>query len=250
MHLQSFISQHSLQDIIQIEHSDPQFLAIKKGRDYISTTERTHHGVSQQSAYLYLILQTALISYQISGSWELWREEITERIATDFEYLHERLSNWLSNVDRRYQTLNTSKYNKRIYNIKRSRLDKFFESYHDHFHIKNNNYINFHQDMNWLLSIISKTMKQPDNAKTITFAIKIFGYGARIVFDQLIHYPMNIKIPVDSRLIKIASLNNKHKMTNSEIQNRFQSISESHNIAPLHLDSLIRIKYRNLLKTQ
>jgi DNA-(apurinic or apyrimidinic site) lyase len=44
-------------------------------------------------------------------------------------------------------------------------------------------------------------MKNAD--KTMTFAIKMFGYGARVVFDKFVKYPMNIKIPVDSRIMKI-----------------------------------------------
>jgi DNA-(apurinic or apyrimidinic site) lyase len=40
----------------------------------------------------------------------------------------------------------------------------------------------------------------------MVFAVKMFGYGARIVIEKFIPYPMSIGIPVDSRIRKIYEL--------------------------------------------
>ena len=57
--------------------------------------------------------------------------------------------------------------------------------------------------MELLLDDISKIMNKSDESKTITFAVKMFGYGSRTVFAKFVKYPIDIQIPVDSRLKKI-----------------------------------------------
>jgi DNA-(apurinic or apyrimidinic site) lyase len=44
--------------------------------------------------------------------------------------------------------------------------------------------------MNRLLIEIAESMKMSTNAKTMTFAVKMFGYAARLVYDEFIPYPM------------------------------------------------------------
>lgn len=41
------------------------------------------------------------------------------------------------------------------------------------------------------------------SSKTIVFAVKMFGYAARIVYGRFVSYPMQIPIPVDSRIRKL-----------------------------------------------
>jgi N-glycosylase/DNA lyase len=50
---------------------------------------------------------------------------------------------------------------------------------------------------------------------------------------------MNIKIPVDSRIMKIWE---KFDIEGKDIQDYLQKISEKYSIPPLHLDSLLWIK--------
>jgi len=80
----------------------------------------------------------------------------------------------------------------------------------------------------------------------MVFAVKMFGYGARIVFGKLITYPLSIPIPVDSRIRKISKLSKigklGKKLTDKEIQKYFQKLAEKFKIPPLHLDSLLRVK--------
>ena len=76
----------------------------------------------------------------------------------------------------------TSKYNKRLYNIKISRLKKLsqfslksMDRYYDHM-------VDLWQDL-------SKAMSVHPWSKTLSFAVKMFGYAARIVFEKFVPYP-------------------------------------------------------------
>lgn len=71
----------------------------------------------------------------------------------------------------------------------------------------------------------------------------MFYYWARTVFQKFNYYPKSIKIPVDSRLKKIFSLQN----TKLDIHSYFDKISKDYNIPALHLDSLPRIDYRKMV---
>jgi DNA-(apurinic or apyrimidinic site) lyase len=46
---------------------------------------------------------------------------------------------------------------------------------------------------------LAKIMNQKIDTKTIVFAVKMFSYGARNIYD-FISYPKEICIPIDSRL--------------------------------------------------
>jgi DNA-(apurinic or apyrimidinic site) lyase len=92
-----------------------------------------------------------------------------------------------------------------------------------------------------LFEILKKTLNS--DWKTVCFAIKMFGYWSRIVFEKFNYYPKSIKIPIDSRLKKIYSSQN----TNLDIKDFFEKLSNDHKIPALHLDSLLRINYRKMV---
>ena len=102
----------------------------------------------------------------------------------------------------------------------------------------------YYKNMVELRSELSKTMKQKNDAKTIVFAIKMFGYGARNVFD-FEEYPKEINIPIDSRLTNIFE---KYKWEYSDINKFYLDLSIKLNILPLHLDGIIWNMYNNLIK--
>lgn len=145
----------------------------------------------------------------------------------DFEILVKLFSENKSNVDRWYNFLTNSRYNKRIYNIKTQRLRKFEE-------IKKsvNLYENFgeyyYENMLELLNLICNVMNQKPDSKTVVFAIKMFGYGARIIFDKIIPYDENINIPLDSRLKKIYALNfpDQENVKNSFLKEYFFKLAK------------------------
>lgn len=232
--LEKYISQFSFEEILKIEESDRQFLALKKSWNQIKN--KYWNEKINQNLFLFLILQNSIVSYQIAGSGENRREEFAEKILCDFEKILELFSKWESNVGRWYGFLTSSKYNKRLYNLKKNRLTKFDKFF---FEWKCEAFMEYYNDMNSLLADVVAIMWMKHADKTMTFAIKMFGYGARIVFDKFIKYPIDIKIPVDSRIIKIWK---RFDIDEKDIQNYLQKISEKCSIPPLHLDSLLWIK--------
>lgn len=232
--LEKYIGQFSFDEILGIEESDRQFLALKNARNYIKNTKWNEK--VNQNLFLFLILQNSIISYQIAGSGENRREEFAEKISCDFEKILWLSSKWDSNVDWRYGFLTTSKYNKRLYNLKKNRLTKFDKFFFEDEYEKMADY---YDNMEILLEKMVDIMWMKNADKTMTFAIKMFGYGARVVFDKFVKYPMDIKIPVDSRITKIWE---KFDIEGKDIQDYLQWISEKYSIPPLHLDSLLWIK--------
>jgi len=280
MDLEKYVKNFDFKKIIKIEESDRQFLALKNswkkikkiqknknlfvrdGRDLSRSAGAvplpiTNNQLLITNLFLFLILQNALISYQIAWSWERWWEEFASKIVKDRDRLQQMFEVDESNVDRWYKFITSSKHNKRIYNIKIGRLKRFEEFKNC---LKKNSFEKYYNDMEKLLYDIAQTMGNWHETKTLTFAIKMFGYGARIVFKKFIPYPDNIKIPVDSRLIKIYESNFKHwekllnfdehwkgrnkKINEKKIQDYFHDLAKKNKIPALHLDSLLWIKYR------
>jgi len=249
--LEKYISKFSLDDIINLESRDLQFLSLQNARKNISL--KSTDKAIDKNLFLFLILQNWLVSYQIAWSWENRREEFSQKIVQDRDKISKNLIKNKNNIDRRYDFLTTSKYNKRIYNIKKSRLVRFNKILENIERKDQNIFLNYYQDMNWLLEKISEIMARPSDSKTITFTIKMFGYWSRIVFEKIISYPHNIKIPIDSRLKKIYEINTGKKLRNNVEDKKliikyFADISKKYKISPLHLDSILRIDYRKKIK--
>lgn len=92
---------------------------------------------------------------------------------------------------------------------------------------------------------LAKTMNQKNTAKTIVFAIKMFSYSARLAFDKFIKIPEEINIPIDSRIEKIFEI---YKENYSNISKFYKDLSQKLNIPELHLDAILWIDYKELMK--
>ena len=243
MKVSKFIAKYSLDDVLKIEQNDSQNLAIKHAWETI----RDQYGdsMSARNSFLYLLIQTALVSYQVAGSWPLWWDEITQKIAADFGDVWPLLREGQCPGERWYKTLTNSHYNKRLYNNKRNRLVRFYKYFGEYFNVETIDYEYFYNDMKSLLQYIMSTTKATSISKTAVFAIKIFGYGARRVYDDLKIFPMDISIPLDSRLRKIWKLE-LGEVRDTDLLNWFNELWKKHGIPPLHLDSLLRIEYWNI----
>ena len=88
--------------------------------------------------------------------------------------------------------------------------------------------------MEKLLEKLSKHLNSKKNGKTLVFAIKMFGYASRIVFNEFVQYPEKIEIPKDSRIEKYTL-----KFTNENPVKFWNSVSKTTKIPPLHIDSII-----------
>ena len=184
--------------------------------------------------FLLLVVQNAMISYQIAGSGELRWEEFAQRLQSDFfvlwkEYIDGKpLYSWF------YTLMITSKYNKRLYNMKLRRLEKLSNFAFDPMS-------SYYQNMELLQIHLAESVKTHKNNKTIPFSVKMFGYAARVVLEIFIPYPMSIGIPVDSRIRKIF-LTFYGDISDTEIFEKSQLLAEKYKLPPLHLDSLLRVK--------
>lgn len=213
----------TLEDSINIEESDRQFKALKK-----------LHKKIDNKYYLQLIIANSLICYQLSWKWEDYWEEFSEYFSSkNFENLEDL-------IESIKEFLPKSKNNKRFVRIKSKRLDKSLNIlrellWKEAFYYKN---------MLTLRDLIAKNMNQQKDAKTVVFAIKMFSYWARNIFWREL-YPKEIKIPIDSRLIKLHEIYWKW-----EVMSFYDDVSARTWLPPLHLDPIIWINYDKLINNE
>jgi len=234
--LEKFLSEYDIQKAKELEHQDPQFLALEKCWWNIQNKDT--------NLFLFLVIQCSLVSYQIAWSGELRRTEFGEKIQKDWNTLLDIRNKDQSNTERRFNFLKTSKNNKRIYNIKKSRIEKFNKLLNTE-----KNFLQYHNNLEKLNNILAKTMNTQPYSKTIVFAIKMFGYAYTIISWKDIDYPMSINTPVDSRLKKIYKINkNREPINELEICNYFWKLSKKFQIPPLDLDAILWLDYRKTIK--
>ena len=170
----------------------------------------------------------------------MWRTEFAEKIEQDRDILQQLQYN---NTDRWYSFLTTSRYNKRLYNNKRKRLEKFIPVYKQL--TQKQSLLAYQNAMQLLPLERSKGMQQDPHTKTMSFALKMYGYAIRSISDGVVSYPMDIVIPLDSRLRAIHAKQFPDRDSNDRsIINYYQNLAERYGIAPLHLDAAIWIDYR------
>lgn len=171
---------YNLEDIETIEKNDPMFQAL----------EKLYLRIDNKEMFLPVIIANSIVCYQLSSVGEAYWEEFGTR-AAEYEF-HKLKDIYLFFVD----FLPKSEGNKRLVDTKIERLKKLDHFLSDFFFKQKfyyKNMLKFRED-------VGKYMRQTDDAKTIVFSVKMFGYGARIRFDQFISFPKEIPIPIDSRL--------------------------------------------------
>jgi len=214
----------NLEEIIKLEETDRQFIAISK-----------IYWKIPDNYFLSLVISNALLAYQLSGSWEDYWEEFSDFVLN---------YNFWSNLDIKKffdNFLSVCACNKRLINIKKARINKI-NDFLEIFTWKEKFFYNNIQEMQ---NALAKSMKQDKKAKTIVFAIKMFWYAARNIW-WFKKYPYDISIPIDSRLEKIYNKYNKNK--NLKIEDFYNTISQKTSIPALHLDSFLWINYDKLIK--
>lgn len=208
---------------IKLEETDRQFIALK------SLVEKNNN----KKEVLALVIANSIICYQLSGTWENYWEEFSL-------YFSDRKITYQNIVFELWEFIKQSKNNKRFVDTKIKRLEKvklaldLFEWREEY----------FYQNMTELRDLLAKTMKQKITDKTIVFAVKMFGYVARHVYD-FVSYPKDIFIPIDSRL---TNLFEKYKWEYTDINNFYIDLSEKLDISLLHLDWIVWINYEELIK--
>jgi len=231
--LEKFISSYNLEEIRKIEElEDNQFLVLEKALEKFNN----------KSLFVYLVVQNALLSYQLSTTWEnRWKEFTDHVVANQFSLDKDNLLDWW------IEFLVACKWNRRLLNMKRKRVEKTLKLYDDFLSLNKIEY--YYNNMFELNQLLANKMNQKNNAKTIVFAVKMYGYVTRIILDKFIPYPMNISMPIDSRITKIYEKETgKINYKNKDIEEYFGYLSWKYKIPPLHLDSLLWVKYWKRLK--
>ncbi len=208
----------SIEDIRKIEEKfDKQFKALKN----------LYENTRDENSFPLLVVLNALVSYQLNVTGELYWWEFAK-------YFSNREIG--DEIGAMKHFLRSSKGNKRFINMKIRRLEKIagYKNF-----IKEN-YKNFYENMVSFRDFLSKIMKQDKNAKTIVFAVKMFGYAMRIYTKKFIPYPFEIAIPLDVRIKKITE-----KFTTGEPAEFWFSVAKKVKIPPLHIDSVLWNLYKN-----
>lgn len=237
MNITDFIKQYTLTDILIIEKNEEQYRSLDNARKTIIIDNVTTNPKNQRKLFLSLIIQNALISYQVAWSGPSRWAEYSQKITQDFHILQKIQDT----TQRWYDFLTTSRYNKRLYNAKKTRIQKYNKTFR---YLYDQHHEIYYKNLSKLTQDLAQAMNQEPNAKTITFATKMFGYGLRILWQPFTHYPHDVSIPVDSRLLQIYYTHQKIPATSTVVQSYFNTLAHENNIPPLHLDSLLWITYR------
>jgi len=101
----------------------------------------------------------------------------------------------------------------------------------------------YYKNMSKLAEDLAKIMNQQKDAKTIVFAVKIFSYWARNVFWYLEYFPLDLILPIDSRLENLYKKYVKEDFSKKEIKQYYQDLAKKLTIPPLHLDAILWVNY-------
>lgn len=229
------IKKYNLEDAIEFEQKDRQFLALL---EFWKNLEKIKNISKEQKIYFYLslIISNSIVCYQLSGKWEDYWEEFSLYFSCEKNLKWKDKNNIINFLT---EFLKTCKYNKRFTEIKIKRLKKL-ETFLQKFNWKEKY---FYENMIFLRDSLAETMKQKKEDKTIVFAVKMFSYGARNIFDFVV-FPREIFIPIDSRLINLFE---KYKWNYTDIKNFYIDLSKKLDISLMHLDGIIWTMYDELI---
>ncbi|NJF24686.1 N-glycosylase/DNA lyase [Thermococcus sp. Bubb.Bath] len=196
------------------EKVDLQFDALRNLRENLGNDE----------LFLNLVVANSIVSYQLSGKGENWWWEFSRYFSS-----HPPKGGI---VDAYLEFLPASRTNRRLVARKLSRLKKL-EPFLDSLDIDDlRNY--YFAGMVKLREELAETLGSRKSAKTVVFAIKMFGYAGRIAFEEFVPYPMELEIPEDVR-IKVYT----GRITNEPPVSFWGRVSKETGVPPLHIDSIL-----------
>jgi len=171
-----------------------------------------------EESFLRLVTTNALVSYQLNCKGEIYWWEFAKyfsRNETDF-----------------LKFLRASKCNKRLFNTKSRRVERWVKGIEG---IKLSRFCDRILDF---YKLAYKIMRTNPTSKTIAFSVKMFGYGCRITRSTFFPFPKEVPIPLDSRIKKITS-----KLTKEDPIGFWFKISRKTSIPCLHIDSILWVTY-------
>ncbi|NJE60822.1 N-glycosylase/DNA lyase [Thermococcus sp. 21S7] len=196
------------------ERVDLQFDALKN----------LHANLGDDELFIKLVIANSLVSYQLTAKGERWWWEFSRYFSENppGRSISEAYSRFLPN----------SRTNRRLVAGKVKRLERA-EPFLDSLslgHLKEY----YFNGMEHLRDELAKTLGSKRSAKTIVFAVKMFGYAGRIAFGEFVPYPAAIEIPDDVRINAYT-----RRFTNEPPVSFWMGIAEETGIPPLHIDSIL-----------
>jgi len=191
------------------ENIDEQFRALR----YL------HGHIGDPDAFPRLVVANALVSYQLSGRGEDWWWEFAR-------WFSENPVNGFQQAYRSF--LPKSRNNRRLVEGKVKRLGKV-EAF-----LQQMDPQEYYENMVLLRDELAKRLNSPKTAKTIVFAVKMFGYAMRVATGRFRPYPTEIPIPLDSRIERAT-----RQLTDENPLRFWNRIAEETEVPPLHIDSLL-----------
>lgn len=195
------------------ERVDLQFDALKNLRRNLGDDE----------LFIKLVVANSIVSYQLSGKGEDWWWEFSSYFSKNPPEgsIAEAYSKFLPG----------SRTNRRLVGGKVKRLMRLeplleeltIEALREYYH-----------DMERFREDLARTLGARKSAKTVVFAVKMFGYAGRMAFGEFIPYPMTIEIPDDVRIKAYTK-----RLTNEPPTSFWTRIAEETGIPPLHIDSIL-----------
>ncbi|WP_297497928.1 N-glycosylase/DNA lyase [Thermococcus sp.] len=196
------------------ERVDLQFEALTNLRENLGNDE----------LFMKLVIANALVSYQLTGKGEDWWWEFSRYFSSN---LPEK------DIAKAYAGfLPSSRTNRRLIAGKLRRLERL-EPFLDSLEIDDLRRFYF-RDMMGLRDALALVLGSKKSAKTIVFAVKMFGYAGRIAFVEFTSYPMGIDIPDDVRINAYT-----RRFTNESPVSFWRRIALETGIPPLHIDSIL-----------
>ncbi|NJE06423.1 N-glycosylase/DNA lyase [Thermococcus sp. M36] len=183
-----------------------------------------HNSLGDDELFIKLVIANSIVSYQLSAKGEQWWWEFSR-------YFSENPPKG-SIADAYAEFLPGSRTNRRLVEGKVRRLEKlepFLESL-DLSALKGY----YFWRMAGLRDDLARALNSKRSAKTVVFAVKMFGYAGRIVFGEFVPYPMAIEIPDDVRINAYTK-----RFTNEPPVSFWGRIAEQTGIPPLHIDSIL-----------
>lgn len=227
--LYNLLKEYTIDDAISLENNDPQYKAL----------DNLHNSIIDKKQFFSLILVNSLLTYQLSSTGEEYWEEFS--ICADKYFCNKQFNTNQTCIFFK-DFLPTSKWNKRLLNMKLIRITKI-ELFLEQFISNLEKYL---ENLIILRDDLSTAMKQKTDAKTIVFAIKMLLYWKRIAnLETPINIIKQITIPIDSRLEKIFEI---YKEEYTDIKKFYRDLSIKLDIPEIHLDTILWLKYKELTK--
>ena len=243
--LANILKNIGLNKILKIELIDPQFISIK-------SLAGTCKSKTPLLSYL-----NALISYKLSCRGELYWLEFSEffrnsRLCNEYE--RDLIINVKEQMLKSFnEFLRVSKCNKAGIQTKMKRLVKIsamLEPIYSTILCK---------EFLKLWELTYRLLKARPESKTIVFSVKMAYYGLKALGQYLTSLPMNIPIPVDTRIAKVTyysgllvgPTNWRELYVNTkaviDVWNRIAYLSL---VPPLHIDSLLWLLLNKTLRSK